>query len=243
MVNSNKDSKNVVPQTEDEKNAEAQESLAKSAKYISDAMQRRQDRFDNPVETSQVDVRKERQRLIDSLTEEKPNLDPDQKPIDNLIPVKHNGEEPGESDKGESPELVKIREDVKDFVPQPPEHRVPPADQLNGETGDCGVMPVEARERQNHPLAVDADVETDPEGKAKGLKTLSDGSTIDAEGDKHLQQPEGHRPPQNADAKTPEDDSAARLDARREEYKKAFGKPANARWSEEHIQKLIEEKK
>ena len=93
MVNSNKDSKNVVPQTEDEKNAEAQESLAKSAKYISDAMQRRQDRFDNPVETSQVDVRKERQRLIDSLTEEKPNLDPDQKPIDNPIPVKHNGEE------------------------------------------------------------------------------------------------------------------------------------------------------
>lgn len=311
---------NTVPATQEARAAVAAAEREEAQKYVSDAVARRAARFAEPEEYVGPDeIRAQRQALLDSLVpdtlvDEGINGNP-QKPVDNPIPVRHNGEEPGEPDYGEDAEDVKIREDVKDFVPQPEGHRVPLEAQLNGETGDGGVMPVESWERQgrvpadgetelappvssnaidengnnevgrlvseqvaniegqekpnkdgeNDPappqatnvvgqdgsnetgrmleeaLQNDPQIKRDPAGREKGLKELSDGTVIDAEGDKNSTQPEGHSPEPNATKDQPVDE-AKELEDAREDYKKAFGKPANARWSTEHLRKLIAEK-
>lgn len=287
-------------------------------KYKNEALAQRAARFASlGSSVSPTAVRQARQEIIDRKA---PLLDPENrgtvKPIDNPIPVRHEGEEPGESDKGESDTLVKIRPDVQDNTLQPEGHQVPPELQLHGVTGDGGVMPVESRARQMHPLAdgveplkddapelfattagpvtetipesskpeIEENTQTsnfnvlaengtviqdagdnkpaepvteleplqdnaeqdpgprDPEGEAKGKKVLADGTTLDAEGERHADQPEGHNPKESADTIPEGESDKDRLERLRETYKTKFGKPANARWSADHLQGLIDEK-
>ena len=196
---------NRVPESKEERAALAAAEHAEAQKYVADAVARRAARFAEPeVEVTADEVREQRAALMASLTPDNlrdngVNGNP-QKPVDNPIPVRHNGEEPGEPDLGEDTELVKVRPDVQDYTPQPEGHRVPEAQQLNGETGDGGVPPA------------------DPLGKEKGLKELADGTVIDSEGEQNTTQPEGHQPEgvkATADAGESDEDRLARL---REEY-------------------------
>lgn len=307
---------NTIPGTKEGREAAAAAERAAGQKYVSDVVARRAARFETAEdEASPESVRSQRAALLNSLipetlVDEGINGNP-QKPVDNPIPVRHNGEEPGEPDFGEDPEDVKIRPDVQEFVPQPEGHRVPKEAQLNGETGDGGVMPVESWERQgrqpadgetnrappvsstdidengdnevgrlvrehvanaekapvpdksgeNDPAppqdvnivdpitgtnatgAMLANLPLDPQGKEKGLKETADGTVIDAEGDKHLAQPEGHNDQgPTSEAKMAGESEKDQLERLREEYKAKFKKPANARWSAEHLQGLIDEK-
>lgn len=192
----------VFAKSKEQVAAEKAASDAEVVKYKNEALAQRAARFaslGNSV--SPTAIRQARQEIIDRKA---PLLDPETrgtvKPIDNPIPVRHEGEEPGEPDKGESVELVKIRPDVQD-----------------------------AGER-------------DPEGHAKGLKVLNDGSQIDAEGEKHADQPEGHNPKEKVESAPEGESDEARLERLRQEYKDKFGKPATARWSADHIQSLLDGK-
>lgn len=266
MAVKKEDTNRVFAESPEEQKSREDADVAARVKYKNDALAARAAKFKNTETPMAVsEIRQARQQVIDAhVTLISPDNDSQVKPIDNPIPVRHDGEEPGETDKGEAEHLVKIREDVKDFTPQPEGHRVPEADQLHGETGDGGVMPVEARAANDHPLAEGKDVlandqtgesgthendpaakdagETDPDGKNKGLKKLADGTTLDAEGDKHAKQPEGHDPSEAKVAEPEQEDPEVRLTRLREEYKKKFGKTVNARWSADHLQDLIDEK-
>lgn len=286
----------VFAKSKDQVAAEKAASDEEVVKYKNAALAARAARFQRlGASVSPTAIRQARHEIIDRKA---PLLDPESrgsvKPIDNPIPVRHEGEEPGESDKGESEDLVKIRPDVQDNTLQPEGHQIPPELQLHGVTGDGGVMPAEARARQMHPLADGVDKleedapgifatttgsvsetvpepskpevdegekknvnlnvltedgtvvqdagDRDPEGHAKGLKVLEDGSTLDAEGEKHADQPEGHNPKEAAEAAPEGESDKERLERLRDEYKSKFGKPANARWSADHLQGLIDEK-
>lgn len=239
MAVKKEDTNRVFAESPEEQKSREDADVAARVKYKNDALAARAAKFKNTETPMAVsEIRQARQQVIDAhVTLISPDNDFQVKPIDNPIPVRHDGEEPGEPDKGEEEYMVKIREDVKDFTPQPEGHRVPEADQLHGETGDGGVAPEEAK------VDLDSDGEAlDPDGKDKGLKKLADGTTLDAEGDKHAKQPEGHDPSEAKVVEQEQEDPEVRLNRLREEYKKKFGKTVNARWSADHLQDLIDEK-
>lgn len=233
--------------------------VAERQALMNEALARRQEKADNPApEMSLSEIRAARARLLAGTRED--NIAPaqDQYAHDGpegtagpAIPVRHDGEEPGEADKGEDPNSVKIREDVKDFVPQPPEHRVPGDQRLHGETGEGATrdntdlgdeveLGVDGKPIGSNTEGPDGGV-LDPEGKEKGLKTLSDGITVDSQADQNSAQPAEHDP--NAGNVAEAQPAALDLDALREEYKTVFQKPANTRWSAEHLKSLIDTEK
>lgn len=303
------DNKNTFVKSKEQVAAEKAVNDAAVVKYKNDALAARAERFSRRAEGDSTSLNEIRAARAEIVNAKAPLLDPETrgtvKPIDNPIPVRHEGEEPGEPDKGESTDEVKIRSDLQDNTPQPEGHRVPPERQLYGEMGDGGVMPVESRPHQLHPLAdgvekleedapelystktgsvtetlpadptgedknsisnlnvlnendvvvQDGDVgimelgdttadpgPRDPEGADKGKKTLADGTILDAEGEKHAEQPAGHNPDKPVEQATEGESEEARLDRLREEYKTKFKKPAAGRWSAEHIQNLIDGK-
>jgi len=230
----------VVEETEAQANFRNEQETAERVKQRNELLAQRAARYASGTAApmSYDEIRAARaeviNRKVEILAPEVARLDEQTSPINNPIPVRHDGEEPGEPGKGEDPDLVKIRPDVQDHLRQPPGHRVDEALQLHGETGDGGVPPEESRNVQAVQMG------RDPEGKAKGLKEIEGGYLVDSEGDENLDQPEGHKPQEAervGDAEAPE----INIDQKREEYKMATGQPANKRWSVEHLQKLIDE--